>query len=151
MIKNCAVNDIDTVPKLRRLLVSHFSHELNALKAPEKLKLLVYRIKIANESEWTAITLAREYSDSFITAKANPGASIRLQVCVLEEDTMGMGRGVLLGRAAAKMQGEELEIGDLKEDEENAVALKERLLQQLEEIEMLKEEIKGLKGRLNEA
>ena len=85
------------------------------------------------------------------TAKANTGESVRLQVCVLEEDTMGMGRGVLLGRAAANMQGEELESGDLKEDQENAVALNERVLQQLEEIEMLKEEIKGLKGRLNEA
>ena len=174
MIKNCALEDVNTMPKLKKLLCSRFPHELKTLKtAPESLRLLAYRFKLAGESEWTAVSTQNELRDHMVTLKKNAAASILVQVCILEEDADVEGP-LLLGRAGKDWHGEEIEIekqeGEEEDDESAMVMLSkeqreewlrgegeligtagqldaanEMLEEKDEELKTLKEEIKMLK------
>ncbi len=177
MVKNTTFEEATTVAKIKKLVCVLFPHELNALKAPEKLKVLTYRFKGPGEAEWTAIESAQQLTTESCRLRELAGnGRIRLQVCVLEEGTMDMSRPLLLGRAAGKLKGEEFEVEEVEEDEENAIvmvtkrqkdawvsdemslaavegsldAANEMLEEQDEEIKTLKVENDALRERLRE-
>jgi hypothetical protein len=108
--KTCGLDEVNTVAKIKKFVTTLFAHELAALEAPEMLKLLAYRLKGPNDTEWNDINTPRQLTEEIAhLTKADMGV-IRLQVCVLQEDDMDLNRPLMSGRAGKNLKGEEITV-----------------------------------------